>query len=186
MHRHRFAGTAALLALAVATASGCSPSEVATELEDRAFAVLQARGEQAMGVDQYTSTHRFDALPDGGRIALQRDSDDPAGVEQIRRHLRSIAEAFASGDFGTPAFVHGRDVPGTAVMAARRDRIEYVYRDLPHGGELRLVTSDPAALRAIHEFAAFQRTDHHAGGIDDQPPHHGRIHHAHAPGGGTR
>jgi hypothetical protein len=133
---------------------------------DSAFAALQMRGKQAMGVDQYTSTHRFDALPDGGRIELQRDSDDPEGVAQIRQHLQEIAKAFSSGDFSTPAFVHMRQVPGTDVMAARRDAITWTFRELPRGGELRIVTRDPAALEAIHAFLAFQRQDHRAGGME--------------------
>ena len=132
---------------------------------DSAFAALQSRGEQAMGVDQYTSTHRFDDLPDGGRIELQRDVADSAGIAQIRQHLQEIASAFASGDFSTPAFVHMREVPGAEVMAARRAAITYTYRELPRGGELRIVTSDAEALAAIHAFLAFQRQDHRAGGM---------------------
>lgn len=131
---------------------------------DSEFAALQQRGKAAMGVDQYTSTHCFDALADGGRIELQRDSDDPAGVATIRAHLRSIADAFAAGDFSTPAAVHMREVPGAAVMAARRGAITYTYRDLPRGGEVRIRTADAEALRAIHDFMAFQRDDHRAGG----------------------
>jgi len=137
---------------------------------DTAFAGVQQRGEKAMGVDQYTSTHKFDALPDGGRIELQRDVDDTAGVAQIRAHLNEIAKAFKSGDFSTPAFVHMQQVPGTSVMAAKRDVISYVYRDLPRGGELRIVTKDPQALDAIREFMAFQRQDHRAGGMDHRKP----------------
>lgn len=132
---------------------------------DSAFTALQGRGQQAMGVDQYTSTHRFDALPDGGRIELQRDSDDPEGIATIRAHLRSIADAFARGDFQTPAFVHDQPVPGTEVMAARRGAIRYEYRDLPRGGEVRIITADAQAIAAIHAFMAFQRGDHRAGGI---------------------
>ena len=131
---------------------------------DSTFAALQVRGHEAMGVDQYTSTHLFDALPDGGRIELQRDADDPAGVAEIRRHLREIARAFQAGDFSTPVFVHDRPVPGTDVMAAKREAITYTYRDLPRGGEVRLFTSDPEALAAIHAFMAFQRQDHRTGG----------------------
>jgi hypothetical protein len=206
MHRHRFAGLGALVAVAVASASGCAWSEIptggASETKAGSFAALQARGEEAMGVNQYTSTHRFDALADGGRIELQRGADDPAAVDKIRRHLREVAKAFASGDFSLPAFVHMREVPGTAVMAAKKDRIEYVYRDLPRGGELRLVTNDPDAIRAIHEFVAFQRKDHRAGGMDHGARDHGVKHHGthrmmpdgaagrgphggHAPGGAT-
>ena len=150
-----------------------------THSPDTAFAALQQRGLRAMGVDQYTSTHQFDALPDGGRIELQRDVDDTAGVAQIRQHLQEIARAFAAGDFGTPAFVHMQDVPGTKVMAARRALISYTYTELPRGGEVRIVTKDPEALQAIHEFLAFQRQDHRAGGMDHGAMQHGA---AHAPG----
>jgi TusA-related sulfurtransferase len=133
---------------------------------DSTFAAMQMRGAMAMGVDQYTSTHKFDTLPDGGRIELQRDVDDSAGVAQIRAHLQGIATAFKSGDFSTPAFVHMRQVPGTEIMAAKRGAISYTFRELPRGGELRIVTKDPGALKAISEFLKFQREDHHAGGME--------------------
>jgi len=132
---------------------------------DTAFSAMQQRGRMAMGVDQYTSTHHFDALPDGGRIELQRDLDDSAGTAQIRAHLREIARAFKSGDFSTPAMVHLREVPGTKVMAEKRDVITYEVRDLPRGGEVRIRTADADARRAIHEFMAFQRSEHHASGM---------------------
>jgi hypothetical protein len=130
--------------------------------EDSAFTAMQDRGKLAMGVDQYTSTHHFDAEPDGGRIELQRDVDDAAGVAQIRRHLQEIARVFSEGDFSTPEFVHMREVPGARVMAARRTAITYTYRELPRGGEVRIVTRDPEAVAAIHEFLAFQKQDHRA------------------------
>ena len=116
-----------------------------------------------MGVDQYTSSHKFEALPDGGRIELQREVDDSAGVSRIRIHLKEIAAAFLAGDFRTPAMVHAMKVPGTEVMSVRKDAIRYVYRDLPRGGEVRIVTTDPEAIRAVHQFLAFQRSDHRTG-----------------------
>ena len=137
--------------------------------QDTSFAAMQKRGKEAMGVDQYTSIHKFDALPDGGRIELQRDADDSVGVAAIRAHLRGIADAFKRGDFSTPEFVHMQMVPGTKVMAAKRSAISYEPRDLPRGGELRIRTTDPGALAAIHEFMAFQRSDHHAGGQGHPP-----------------
>ena len=128
--------------------------------DDSAFGAMQSRGAAAMGVDQYTSSHRFEPRPDGGRIVLQRDVDDSAGVAEIRRHLQGIAVAFQRGRFDTPAFVHAMAVPGTAVMAARQDAIGYIYRDLPRGGEVRITSRDSVAVAAIHEFLGFQRTDH--------------------------
>jgi hypothetical protein len=127
---------------------------------DSAFRALQDRGRTAMGVDQYTSAHRFEALPDGGRIELQREVSDSAGVARIRRHLQEIVTAFRAGDFATPAMVHDRPVPGTAIMSARRALIRYSFRELPRGGEVRIITTDPDAVEAIHQFLAFQNADH--------------------------
>jgi hypothetical protein len=129
---------------------------------DTTFASLQARGASAMGVDQYTSAHRFEPLPDGGRIELQRDATDRAGVETIRAHMRDIATRFSRGDFTIPGFVHAQEVPGTRVMAERKGQITYEARELPGGGEVRIRATDPAAVQAIHEFLAFQRSDHRA------------------------
>jgi hypothetical protein len=128
--------------------------------DDSAFAQVQTRGHLAMGVDQYTSTHHFEPLPDGGRITLVRDSDDPAGVTQIRAHMAEIAAAFQRGDFTVPGFVHDRAVPGTAIMAASRSRISYIADTVPHGGSLRIHSTDSIAISAIHQFLAFQRQDH--------------------------
>jgi hypothetical protein len=142
---------------AVIAALGCG------DAEDRSFAELQARGQVAMGVDQYTSSHIFESLPDGGRIALERGEPDPAGVIRIREHMGQIAAAFGRGDFRLPGFVHDREVPGTQVMSARQDAIHYTVDTLPLGAELRITTDDPAALEAVHAFLAFQRHDHRAG-----------------------
>ena len=131
---------------------------------DSAFANLQARGAVGMGVDQYTSTHTFESRPDGGRITLQRDVDDTAGVETIRAHMRTIGESFAAGKFDIPGFVHAERVPGTDVMAARRAAIVYRPAALPRGGELVITTRDSAALDAVHRFLEYQRREHRATG----------------------
>jgi hypothetical protein len=180
MFRRKFRLSIAVLSTVAAGALGCAPTSQGVDdspgLPDPAFAALQVRGQEAMGVDQYTSTHLFDALPDGGRIELQRDVDDPAGVAEIRRHLIEIRDSFAAGDFSTPAFVHMQQVPGTSVMAAKREAIMYAFRDLPRGGEVRITTSDPEALEAIRQFMAFQRQDHRAGGADHGTMDHGSTH----------
>ena len=137
-------------------------SSLGTASSESAFAELQSRGHLAMGVDQYTSLHKFEPLPDGGRIALQRDTGDADGVSQIRAHMRQIASAFGRGDFTLPGFVHAREVPGTREMRARRSAILYTTDTVPGGGVVRLWSADSIAIRAIHEFLAFQRRDHRA------------------------
>jgi len=146
-----------LAASAVLAWSACSRT-------DSSFEAMQKRGQMAMGVDQTTSTHHFDALPNGGRIELLRDLDDSLGIAQIRAHLRLIQHAFQAGDFSTPQFVHMQNMPGTAVMARKRDVIAYDYHDLPRGGEVVMTTADAEALAAIHAFMGAQRMEHHASG----------------------
>lgn len=126
---------------------------------------MQSRGAHVMGVDQYTSAHVFEDLPDGGRVVLERDdAADTAAIATIRAHLRDIETAFRAGDFAKPFEVHAQTVPGTGVMAARRSAITYDEIDRPRGGEVRITSGDPVAVAAIHAFLAFQRQQHHAAG----------------------
>jgi hypothetical protein len=140
------------------------PQQPVRDQGDSAFRALQSRGKQVMGVDQYSSTHAFQDLPDGGRIELQRDVDDTAGTRVIREHLRDVAKRFTAGDFSLSEAVHDdHEIPGVVTMRTLREAIHYSYRDLPRGGEVRITTSAPRAVEAIHEFLAFQRSDHRAG-----------------------
>ena len=125
--------------------------------EDSAFRAMQARGQAVMGVDQYTSVHRFDALRDGGRIVLQRDRDDSAGAVVIRAHLRSVARAFSAGDFSSPRAVHVDTVPGTAVMRA------------PTFHEARCCASDRVTRVPWRPFTAFSTTS--GPSTTRRPPH---------------
>ena len=152
-------------ALTIAFVNCGGRGETARRQSDSAFAAMQARGQAVMGVDQYASAHVFEDVADGGRIVLDADTfADTAGIFAIRRHMRDIASAFRSGDFTRPFEVHAQVVPGTAVMAARHSHITYEATDRPRGAEVRIRTTDAAAVAAIHEFLGFQRTAHHAGG----------------------
>lgn len=145
------------LALGLILLAACGRSKDAGD-----FSAMQARGEHVMGVNQYTSAHVFEDLPDGGRVVLERaDASDTAAITTIRAHMRDIAAAFRAGDFTKPFEVHAQVVPGTAVMTARRSAISYDASDLPRGGEVRIRTTDPQAIAAVHDFLAFQRTAHH-------------------------
>lgn len=132
--------------------------------DDSAFRALQQRGKGTMGVDQDASRHRFEDLPDGGRIELQMRDADSAGIAAIRAHLRQAAQQFTDGIFSAPDTTHAMTVPGTTVMAARKGTIRYTYHELPQGGEVRITTTDAEALAAVRQFLAFQRSDHRAGG----------------------
>ena len=152
---------AALKVLLVVT---CAAAPLAAQQpNDTAYHSMQARGKTTMGVDQATSNHGFQSLPDGGRILFVRKIDDTAGVRKIRAHLHDMQRAFGSGDFSMPMFIHMKSVPGVDVMSERHAQITYKETDLPNGGQLQITTTDSVAIAAIHRFLAFQRDEHHAG-----------------------
>ena len=131
---------------------------------DSAFRARQERGKTVMGVDQYTSAHIFESLPDGGRIALQRDVDDTTDVRIIRAHMQDVAKRFTAGDFSLSEMVHDtKSLPGVASMRRAGSAIRYTYRELPRGGEVRLTSSDTYAIEAIHAFLKFQGSEHQTG-----------------------
>ncbi len=165
MNRLRSIGALALLLAPALEAQEHAHTPGMTHPEDdSAFTALKEQGRRSMGVDQDKAVHVFDALPDGGRIELQADSDDPEAIAGIRQHFKEIETAFQNGDFSTPMAVHAGAVPGADIMGARKEYIQYARTELPRGAELRLRSKDPAALAAIHDFMAFQRTEHRAGG----------------------
>jgi len=130
---------------------------------------MQQRGAHVMGVDQYTSAHVFEDLPDGGRVVLDRaDATDTTAIAAIRGHMHDIETAFRAGDFSKPFQVHAQQVPGTDVMTQRRLAITYQALDRPRGGEVRIRSTDSVAVRAIHTFLDFQRQQHHASGHEQE------------------
>jgi hypothetical protein len=153
-------------AIAIATliipSTAWAQAQPAHDSAHAAHADMQKRGAEVMGVDQESSVHLFETLPNGGIIELQRAGADSTGARIIRQHLRSIALAFRAGDFGSPSYIHMTSVPGARVMTDRREYIRYDYRELPRGGALRITTTDFVARKAIWEFIAYQRNEHMA------------------------
>jgi hypothetical protein len=87
-----------LTLLTLACARGGSDTAAA----DSAFQGVQRRGALVMGVDQEAASHRFETLPDGGRIIFtMNDTGDADGTAVIRRHLQVIADSFRC--WSTPA-----------------------------------------------------------------------------------
>jgi hypothetical protein len=136
-----------------------TPSPPAADAQ-RAAEVDQ-RGDEGMGFSHAMTGHHFHLLPDGGSIEVESDSpEDNASKESIRRHLQKIAGMFVQGDFSLPMFIHDTVPPGVEVMKRLKDQIAYTAENTAKGAQLRIVTGNPAALVAVHEFLRFQIKDH--------------------------
>jgi hypothetical protein len=127
-------------------------------------AELKTRGAIAMGFDQDKATHHFRTTTTGGAIEVDvKDPADAASREQIRTHLKDIAGAFAQGDFSKPFQTHAEVPPGVPAMQRLKAVIRYKYEETARGGAVRISTSDPEALKAVHEFLDYQAREHHTG-----------------------
>ncbi|HEX3092757.1 MAG TPA: hypothetical protein VHW72_09060 [Candidatus Angelobacter sp.] len=125
---------------------------------------MEHRGNQGMGFDQQKTTHHFLLRKDGGAIQVTANSaSDKASTEEIQMHLRHIAQAFKSGDFDIPMFVHDQTPPGVAAMKKLRDQIKYKYEAVENGGRVVLSSANAEAVTAIHKFLKFQITEHKTG-----------------------
>lgn len=125
---------------------------------------VDSRGDHAMGFSHETTSHHFRLLSHGGIIEVDTKTEhDDATREQIRMHLSHIASLFSSNDFDTPMFIHDRMPPGVPVMKSKHDAITYAFLPTDNGGQVRITTHDPDALKAVHEFLIFQIRDHRTG-----------------------
>jgi hypothetical protein len=127
-------------------------------------AAVDARGDHAMGFSHENTTHHFELLGDGGIIEVDANSEtDTATRDQIRQHLKHIASMFSANNFDVPMFIHDTVPPGVSVMKEKHSAITYTLAETPRGAMVRIVSSDPESLSAIHEFLAFQIRDHRTG-----------------------
>jgi hypothetical protein len=129
---------------------------------------VEKHGDQAMGFSHDKTTHHFRIYTDGGAIEVTvNEAKDDANIQAIRSHLKHIAGMFSDNNFSIPMFVHDQVPPGVPVMTEKQAEITYSYEELPAGGRVRIKTTNPDALKAVHDFLRFQIEDHHTGDATD-------------------
>lgn len=125
---------------------------------------MKQRGNEGMGFAQDKTTHHFLLSKDGGAIQVTANSaDDQSSIDQIRMHLKHIANAFQSGDFDIPMFVHDQIPPGVPAMRNMKSAISYKYEDTDNGGRVVIRSKNADALAAVQEFLRFQIKEHKTG-----------------------
>lgn len=134
----------------------------AAQQADPHHAAVNSRGDVAMGFDHLRTTHHFLLRPYGGDIKV--NANDPADIvsrDRIRHHLSMIQKKFSSGDFSDPMFIHDRVPPGVPEM--KSGKVVYRYSQTQNGARLKISSSDPKTIAAIHDFLVFQIDDHQTG-----------------------
>ena len=137
--------------------------------QDHANCPLHAKhvaeaGDRVMGFSHDKTTHNFRLLQNGGAIEARAvDEKDAESIAAIRAHLKSIAKAFADGDFAKPVEIHGHMPDGAESMKEMRDAIEYRYEEIANGARVRITAKQDRARDAVHAFLRFQIDEHHTG-----------------------
>ena len=130
----------------------------------KGYTAMKERGDKGMGFSQDKTTHHFRLTRDGGMIEVStNDPNDTTTREQVRTHLEHLAKMFEQGNFDIPMFVHGETPAGVDLMTKDKSTIRYSYDETQEGGRVRIATSNPNALKAVHEFLRFQITEHRTG-----------------------
>jgi Ni/Co efflux regulator RcnB len=146
------------------TMKDCPMHQAASAGHDHANHDLEKRGDQGMGFAQGKTMHHFLLRKDGGAIQVTTNSaDDKTSREEIEMHLQHIAQAFQSGDFNIPMFVHDQTPPGVATMMKLKDQIHYKYEAVENGGHVVISSANAEAVKAVHEFLKFQIAEHKTG-----------------------
>ena len=123
--------------------------------------VVAERGAEVMPFDLERTTHDFEPTSDGGvQRVVADDADDQEQISLIQDHLRKEARAFAQGDFGDPAEIHGHEMPGLQALQNGYRKIEVEYTPIDTGGRIHYRTSSPRLVQALHDWFEAQVMDH--------------------------
>ena len=86
--------------------------------------------------------------------------NDTKTINEIKSHVQVIQYEFSQGNFTKPFYIHDQVVPGTEVMTAKKNLIQYSIKDVDNGSILILTTNDSELLDAIQQFMNFQSSQH--------------------------
>jgi hypothetical protein len=144
--------TAGIAAAFVLPGSG-SPAERQAE--------VAKKGQVVMPFDLERTTHRFAKTAQGGvQTVVADDPADQTQIRLIRDHLAKELRAFRAGDFGDPASIHGKEMPGLAQLSSGYARIRMTPANLPAGAQITFTTDDAQLTGALHAWFDAQVSDH--------------------------
>ena len=121
---------------------------------------VAAWGAHVMPFDLDRSTHVFARAADGGTQTVVSKDGAPDQVALIRQHLKEEAAAFATGDYSSPASIHGAGMPGLRELSRAGVRLQVTYEAIDRGARIRFESTDSAVVKALHAWFDAQVADH--------------------------
>jgi hypothetical protein len=136
-------------------------SQTTNSTEDFNQTAMLERGNVAMGFNQTKIHHHFMSTTTGGEIMIMSTNmSDIQTIDEIKNHVKDIQAEFSQGNFTKPFYIHAQIVPGTDVMTAKKNLINYSIKDIDGGSVLILTANDTTLLNAIQQFMDFQSSQH--------------------------
>jgi hypothetical protein len=121
---------------------------------------IRERSAHVMPFSMDAAMHTFEPTNTGGVMTVIVHDGDANQVALVRTHLQKEAASFARGDYSDPAYIHGKSMPGLAVLSSGAKRISVRYAELPAGATISFLTADRALITALHRWFAAQVSDH--------------------------
>lgn len=137
-------------------------------------AEVAERGKDVMPFSLKATTHIFTKTFDGGiQRVVAKDAADAGQINFVRQHLQEIKEQFLKGDFSSPLYIHGKDMPGLAELRnAKPGQIAIADKDVEGGAELEYKTADARMVAALHKWFDAQLSDHGSDAMEGDMHHH--------------
>jgi hypothetical protein len=137
------------------------------------------RGIRVMPFDLKLTQHLFSKTETGGlQQVIVKDPNNNQQIELVRQHLIKISKEFGNSDFSDPEKIHGKDMPGLAVLrTAKPGQLHVQYQELANGAKITYSAEDKTLIAAIHQWFDAQLADHGSDAMSGM--HHGNRHNMH-------
>ncbi len=125
----------------------------------RAFVdpALLTRINKVVGFDSERVQRHFYVLKNGGAIeVLANDANDAATIKAIQSYLKKESELYTKGNFENASAMYGKAPDGTITLKKLRDDVSFVMVPEENGAVLRMLTVNPQAKNAIHDYLKYQ------------------------------
>ncbi len=137
-------------------------SYAAEKASEKRLDEVVERGSHVMPFDLEQTTHVFSKTAQGGlQQVVVKNSKNAAQIQLIRQHLAKISAEFKKGDFSNPEKIHGKEMPGLAVLRhTKSEDFKVDYQTLPNGAQINYSSKQASVIAAIHQFFDAQLSDH--------------------------